>query len=282
MIKTKILKLILLMSCFIFILSMNCFADDEPDWDAVSLSEGSAVLNKARQAAARRSASISALKALDGVDGVNHPDYKDDGYLNNVNLTAAYLFADECCYPFSYFNWPSVANKDQLYIWIKMKNNLKHADWTCVETEITNRECGGDHDEDYECHYDEGYPTEEENPTSEKCDQQAWKPKLNFSFGRYFKSKQAASLGYSQNSSTYLQNGGWYHLGSLLYYGVFWSPVSKAGPGGNYDPLGINTLGDYALTSGSLYFNRVFCKNEQLIEEVKQYGSGGSGTEAGD
>ena len=79
-----------------------------------------------------------------------------------------------------------------------------------------------------------------------------------------------------------MQNGGWYHLGSLLYYGVFWSPVSISEPGGNYDPLGINTLGNYSLTSGSLHFNRVFCDNEQLIEEVKQYGSGGSGTEAED
>ena len=119
----NIFRFLILIFCCIFI-SLPCWADDineddDESFGGISLTTKNPAKQKAQQVAARRGASLSKMMWI-----AEHPDdnsiyIRDNGDSSaTVNLTTAYLFADECVYPFSTFNWPTIMTKEQLYSFV--------------------------------------------------------------------------------------------------------------------------------------------------------------------
>lgn len=244
--------------------------EDDDEMGGVALTTNNPAKQKATQVAARRTACMSALIAATNNDGMNSITMNDNSVgLNVVNLTSAHLFADECVYPFSYFNWPAVADKSQFYVWINMENNLTHANWTCTETKTETPVCYKDHG-DGECHLNTT-PKITIKAVTKKCNAQAWNPKLWFSFGRTYDMATPGLIGHlggSGSAPTETQfTGSWVAGGFLLYYPVYWSPTST-----NYWGEYTGDFPHFYNMLDSFIRHRIWGAGEQLIKEVKKYG----------
>ena len=242
--------------------------EDDDEMGGVALTTNNPAKQKAQQVAARRSACMSALIVATNNDGMNSITMNDSSVgLNVVNLNSAHLFADECVYPFSYFNWPAVADKKQFYVWINMENNLTHANWTCTEIKTKEAVCNKDH-KNGDCHFTPK-TIETRKTITKKCNAQAWNPKLWFSFGRTYDMETEGLMGHlagSGSAPTETQfKGSWTAGGFLLSYPVYWSPVSNTA---EY----IADFSHFNDMMGSFIRHRIWGAGEQLIKEVKKYG----------
>lgn len=279
-----ILGLLILTNCFVSFGGSIDLDDENLDWDSMSFTENSQVFNKARSKAAQRSANMS-IMSIDSVDtthvgqqgevisgvGSRYEIKTGDAHLNYVNTDKVYSFADEVDYPFSYLNWPGVADKEQLYIEIKMDNTLIHANWACIEVRTQTPVCNSDHSPNYDCKWEEKGPKVQRKPVIKKCNEQPWTPKINVSFGRYFQGTNDWEFTYSDNSCTTTDRTGHWgkDLGSLYTQAIHWTPTSVKTETNDPARLVSDHYGTY---SSDMHRNRIYIKQKVLLTEIKNYG----------